>query len=113
MNKFLRNSLKDLRHEFHIAERRPCSEEETQKYTQFIKEGQSLPENITASKEYGMGGEVIYHFYISDQSDLSHEELYEYIMLKQLQNIRTIKNCVVFFTALSIISLLISLISNF
>lgn len=113
MNETLRNSLNNLRQEFQITQKLPCSKEDEKKYSQLIAEGHALPDNIVVSKDYGMGNEVIYRFYVVKDSGLSSDEMSEYIMLKQLQNIRTIKNCVVFFTILSVISLLVSFISNF
>lgn len=113
MNESLRNSLNNLRQEFQITQKQPCSTEDEKKYSQLMAEGRTLPENIIVSKDYGMGNEVTYHFYTTKNLELSNEELSEYIMLKQLKNIQTIKNCVVFFTVLSVVSLLISFISNF
>lgn len=56
-----------------------------------------------------MGNEIEYNFYSVNVPELSNEEKLDYILLKKLQTLKTIKNCVMFFTVLTVISLIFSL----
>lgn len=104
------DELNALRDNFLSSKKTPCSKEDENKYCQMLKQGQSLPENIVVSKEYGMGNEVRYHFYVTEADVLSEADRLEFIMLKQLQILKTIKNCSLFFVALGLISIIISIL---
>ena len=42
--------------------------------------------------------------------DISHEDLQDFCSLKQAKDIRTIKNCVIFFTVVAILSLAVTIL---
>ena len=86
-----------------------CSEEENQEYMELIKQKKLLPKEIIR-KELS-NGNAPDRYYKEIPIDISQEELQEYCMLKQTKNINTIKNCVVFFTVLTVISLVRTVIS--
>ena len=78
-------------------------------YVDMMRAGRPLPPDVCAG-EYAS-------FYQLQETDLSREELAEYLQYKQAcdletikNNVKTIKNCVVFFTTLTVISLIIALI---
>ena len=47
-------------------------------------------------------------FYTVFETDLSQQEILEYLTYKKLDLIRTIKNCIVFFTVLTVLSIILS-----
>ena len=57
-------------------------------------------------------GTKVDRFYRLVKQELSDEEWKEYIALKQYMDIHTIKKCVVFFTVLAIISLILGIIAG-
>lgn len=85
---------------FYTRER--CSQEESDEYRILIKEKLPLPEDVGYNPQYN------YYFRYKEASD---EDLQEYLSLLQFTHIRTIKNCVVFFTILSIIGIILALIA--
>lgn len=105
MAKSIKEELKELRYEFQLLEKVPCSDEDTKKYREYMQNGTPLPNGIDYSKNYGVGNEFEYFFYTVNVPELSEEEKQEYLMLKKLRSINTIKKCVVFFTTLTVISI--------
>ncbi|MBQ2719691.1 MAG: hypothetical protein IJF73_06450 [Clostridia bacterium] len=104
-----KSDLNRLKFSLGISQKVQCSEEKTEEYRKLISEGQALPdgvfcENANDTPEYAC-------FYTVQDAPLTKEELAEYLQYKQLRSIITIKNCVVYFTVISIISLCIALIS--
>lgn len=106
MAKTIRGELKELKYEFQLLEKVACSDDDTKKYREYMQNGTPLPAGIEYSKNYGVGNEFEYYFYTVNIPDLSNEEKQEYIMLKKLKSIDTIKKCVVFFTTLTVISII-------
>lgn len=86
-----------------------CTQEETEQYRVFIRTNKPLPDDIFLEDPC----ESFETFYKIKNNDLSKEELYEYLQYKKLKHLKTIKNCVVFFTVLTAISLVIGFISGF
>lgn len=103
----LSEKLTELRTESGLIVKTPCTEEEKKLYFEYIKNKEALPDGVKV-KEYTEYGEKQYSFYTLTESNLSDQEKSEYILLKQLKSIETIKKCMIFFTALTIISLIFS-----
>ncbi len=103
----LRDELHSYKFAFDLLQRIPCSKEENKEYKAILKNGGSLPEGVFPYVYEG-GEEPNGEFYTIYETDLTQAELDEYIAYKQLYMIRTIKNCVVFFTVLAVISLIIA-----
>ena len=100
----LKGKLNSFRIEHGICKRNFCSNEENQKYKKILAEGGTLPENVfNYTDDWTRDGE---EFYTIQKSDLSEEEIKELLMYKQLSMVKTIKNCVVFFTVLTVIGLI-------
>lgn len=59
-----------------------------------------MPSNVTQSRENPN------KFYTVKDSGLTEDERRLYIELKKLEHIKTIKNCVLFFTATAVIGLI-------
>ena len=104
----LRQELLDYKEQFELIQKIPCTREENKAYTKLLKNGQPLPENI-CKYEYSMDSdyEEFYTLYIPELSD---SEIAEYLTYKKLALLNTIKNCVLFFTVLTIIGLVGSLL---
>lgn len=104
-----RNIEKEIFHtklELGLIQKIPCSKEDNEKYYETIKRGEGLPEGVCED-------DYTETFYTLCKPDLTHEQRQEYILLRQYEKIKTIKNCVVFFTVLTIISLVASIILCF
>ena len=101
--KNLRETLQELRFGVDFTQKISCSSEDNQKYLQMIKDGLSLPDGVYQYKEEQ--GNVYQQFYTLYETDLTPEEKLEYIQLKKLSHVKTIKNCIVFFTVLAAIGL--------
>ena len=106
----LQKELHSLQYDLLLRQRIDCSKEENQKYRELLKNGGSLPEGVFAYKNDL--GENIYQYYtVHIPENLSKEERLEYIILKQYELIKTIKNCVLFFAILAAISFLLSFLT--
>lgn len=107
----MRQELNELKFETGLFQRIDCSKEQTEYFRQILKEGNSLPEGVY---QYRDGfGEQLDKFYMIHDTNLSKEEREEYIALKQYVRVNTIKNCVIFFTVLMVLSLIASFILVF
>lgn len=113
-SKDAKDMLRESRFEYGILKDVPCSEKDNQKYQKMLEKGEKLPDGVCQYKNAATG-EFIGEFYtVIDQhfSDSEKQEYLKYVELsykkEELRHIETIKNCVVFFTVLTVISLLIS-----
>lgn len=100
----LREELEDLKYRNGLLQKIDCSIEDTKKYQQMIKNGEPLPDGVFQYKD--QTGTPVDSFYTIYQADLDEKEKLEYFILKQSLHIQTIKNYVLFFTVLAVISLL-------
>ena len=100
----LRKELRDYKMEFDLLQKTPCTTEENEKYEKLLKSGGTLPDGVFA---YTYGGEEsTSEFYTVYEADLTEAEIQEYLTYKQLSMIKTIKNCVLFFTVLTILGMI-------
>lgn len=107
----LKKELNSLQYEIQLMQKIDCSKEDNKKYRELSKQGLPIPEGVYAYKSDT--GEEMYQYYtIHIPTELTKEERVEYIMLKQYQNIKIIKNCVLFFTILTAISLIVGFFSG-
>ena len=109
MAKNLKRELMDLKIESEILNKTYCSPEQNKMFEELLNAGQPLPSGIYLCIKEDGEPSVKYFCEISD-SGLTQGELMEYIALKQLKMVKTIKNCAVYFTALSIISAVVGFI---
>ncbi len=100
----LANELLELKYKLGILQRTDCTWEEDDKYRSLLRENKPLPDGILYDAPSD-GSLELPHFYKVQKANLSKEELAEYVQYKQLKSIVTIKNCLVFFTVLTILSL--------
>ncbi len=102
----MKDVLNDLYFDALFLQKVDCSREDNKKYNQMLKNGEALPNGVFEYKNEGNEGWGI--FYTIYKPDLTHEEKLEYILFKQTGMIRTIKNCVIFFTVITILSMFIN-----
>ncbi len=100
----LRNELRAYKFEFDLLQKIPCSKKENKEYQKLLKEGGVLPEGVFAYV-YDSGETSTTEFYTIYETDLTESEITEYLTYKKLSLIRTIKNCIMFFTVLTIIGM--------
>lgn len=103
----LRLALEEYKEKFDLIQKIPCTREENKAYSQMLKNGQPLPQGVIKD-EYA--GEGYAEFYTVYTPDLSEKEIQEYLTYKKLALLNTIKNCVLFFTVLTIIGLVSGLL---
>ena len=100
----LRVTLNEFKENFNLIQKIPCTKDENIRYTQMQKSGQTLPEGVHAYEYSTVDGYA--EFYTVYIPDLTPAEVQEYLTFKKLAMLNTIKNCVLFFTILTIIGLL-------
>jgi hypothetical protein len=98
----LRDELRSYKFEFGLLQKISCSKQENQEYQKYLKENSVLPEGVYAYV-YDNGETSPTQFYTVYETDLTESEITEYLTYKKLSLIRTIKNCIMFFTVLTII----------
>ena len=107
----LKQELHYLQYELKLRQRVDCSKDDNKKYKELEKNGLPLPEGVYPYRTVD-NGESLYQYYtVYIPENFSAEERFEYILLKQFELIKTIKNCVLFFAILTIISIVITLIA--
>ena len=102
----LRDELRAHKFEFDLLQKIPCTKQENKEYAKLLKDGGTLPEGVFAYV-YVDGETSTNEFYTIYETDLTESEIQEYLTYKQLSLIRTIKNCVMFFTVLTIIGMVV------
>lgn len=73
------------------------------------EEGKELPEDVYEKQYYDEEHSYQYYTYLESQ-ELTKDEKMEYILLRQNENMKTIKKCILFFTVLTVVSLIFSII---
>ena len=108
MENKLKRELEELRAAFFKTEEKTqCTPEEFHMYRRLQEKGQPLPEGII---EAPIGQNPEYTtFYKVKKATLTLEERNELLTLKKLKFLKTIRNCVVFFTVLAILDLIIGI----
>ena len=104
----LKKQLRELRFDMQFLQNIDCSENENKAYSELIKSGGSLPEGVLQRKTES--GVYYDEFYTVYDAGLSNEEEQEYIQYQTFLHIKTIKNCIVFFTSLTAISLIATVV---
>jgi hypothetical protein len=108
-NKRIKEVLDEYRLKYELYDHIECTKEENEEYKSLSEQGKSLPEDIYPIDSYwtllksGANSEFLRLL----RHDLTEAEIMELLMYKKLDMLRTIRNCVVFFTALTVISLIL------
>lgn len=102
----LRDVLNLYKFAYDVKQKIPCSKAENKQYQQILKEGGVLPDGVYAYvDELGVTSTTDFHTVY--ETDLSQQEILEYLTYKKLDMISTIKNCAVFFTVLTVLNIII------
>ena len=101
----LREELRAYKFEFDLLQKIPCSKQENKEYQKILKNGGVLPDGVFAYV-YDSGETSTTEFYTVYETDLTETEITEYLTYKKLSLIKTIKNCIMFFTVLTIIGMI-------
>ncbi|MBQ7761822.1 MAG: hypothetical protein IJ400_07185 [Clostridia bacterium] len=105
----MKNSLKqkeilNLKLKHNILKEVPCTDEESKEYAQMLKDGLPLPDDVHEPEFEG------YAFFKTDGADLTEQETSQLLALRKLDYLKTIRNCVLFFTTCAIISMVVAFI---
>lgn len=102
---YLRDEIVTYKLDFGLLQKIPCTKEENKKYEDLLNNGKPLPDGVFSYIENN-GKESNDTFYTIYETELTKEEINEYLALKKLKLLNTIKNCSVFFVVLTIISII-------
>ena len=108
--KDVRQELFDKQVEYGFLKIVDCSVQENTEYANMKNSGESLPHNVRQYKDTQNDQYVDKYYYLKD-SKLSDVEKQEYLKYIELDRLNTIKNCLIFFTVLTIISLILGFIA--
>ena len=100
----VKEKLRSYKFKLDLLQKIPCSKEENKEFERLLKDGGVLPDGVFAYEDLD-GEPSKTEFYTIYEPDLTDAEIAEYLSCKQVEMIRTIKNCVVFFTVLTIIGM--------
>ena len=125
MIKNMKKELLQLRLAADLMQVEYCTDEENEQYAAMLAANESLPSNVHKCKsDLPESAQTAPEFFKIYAADFDEEEEQKYIQLETLANIKeirahirvtreyvkTIKNCVVFFTVLTVIPLLVGAI---
>ena len=106
----IREELRRTKFELNLLQCVDCSAEDNRWCLHLVKSGQELPQGVYRKKD--IDGRELDLFYTVYDPQLTEQEMQEYIALMQYKEIRTIRKCVVFFTVLAVISLIVGIIAG-
>ncbi len=106
--KDLRKQLREYQFDFDLLQRIDCSYQENKEFQKILDDGGTLPEGVFSYKD-DENTDAPFGFYRIYQTDLTEEEMQQYLTYKKLSLLRTIKNCALFFTILTILGMAITL----
>ena len=111
----IRSKIKQYRAENGILHVIPCTEQENLTFEEAEKAGEALPEGVFHYRDEN--GKPIWEYYRMEDPGYTEEEVREFLTYKrialleeQAQHLKTIKRCVIFFTVLTVISLVTAII---
>ncbi len=105
----LKEQLRKYRFEYDLLQKLPCSKEENSAYAQLVKEGAELPEGVYAYV-YDNGETSSTEFYTVYEVPLTETEKAEYLMYRKLKLLKSIRNGILFFVVLTIVSFLFAIL---
>lgn len=109
INRRIKRELDRYRLKYDLYEKALCSQKENQEYKDLLKQGKRLPEDVRTNDDWRNVNDS--EFYRLVRPELTQEEITEYLMYKKLDMLKTIKNCIVFFTVLMIIGIFLFIIA--
>lgn len=111
MAKSFQRDITDLRRKYSLLKYKDCTAEESEEFEAIYKKDSNLlPEDIEASGSYASGNLEYVFRHVHNNTDISHEERIEYLLLKQTNHLSAIRKMLLFFVVLTCISLVTGLI---
>ncbi len=107
----LKEELQALRRDVNLEQRIACPKEENERYQNMVKQGLPLPTGVYAYKDAQTGAALNEFYTIYTPDDLTETERNEYILLTQINEIKTIRKYLYFFVVLAVISILVVVFS--
>jgi hypothetical protein len=105
--KDLRTELRTMKFEFDLLQRIPCSEEENRAFKRYLEDGQDLPQGVFRYRNSD-GKNSDSEFYTVYDPDLTEREMNEFLKMRQMQILKSIKGAIMLFgTAISVLLLII------
>ena len=104
-SKNIKEQLDEYRLKYDLYDQRLCTSEENKAYRELLKQGEKLPEDVYPLDTARLSDEK--EFCELLHSELTDAEITEYLTYKKLDMLKTIKNCIVFFTVLTVIALIL------
>ncbi len=98
----IKEELRRMRFELGLTEKVYCDEEEEESLKKMKKEKLPLPDDIKIDEHE--------YFYRYIDTDLSEQEIKQLILYRQTSYLLSIRNSMIFFVVLTIISIIVSLI---
>ena len=99
----LKREIVNMKYDLELVQKADCTPEENVEFTKLYNTQQELPADVFKYQN----GEGFYRVI----TPLSSAEEQEYLALKQCKMIKTIRNCVIFFTVLTVLALALSLLA--
>ncbi|HEY5583911.1 MAG TPA: hypothetical protein VIK78_05400 [Ruminiclostridium sp.] len=99
----IKDEMKSLLCDLGVFSKQRCTDDENNQFYKMKKQKQQLPEGVYPYEQ-------IYGYYRLVKTDLTDAEINRLIMLKQTQYLYSIKSSMIFFVALSVIAIILSLI---
>jgi len=110
----LRNELQQLRFDLGFLQKIDCTKEENNTYKKMLKNKESLPNGVCQYRDSSGTYDSFFTVWDSGLTDAEKQAYIQYQELLLIKNTNTliykIKNCVVFFTVLTVISLIILIV---
>ena len=111
----IRSKIKQYRAENGILHVTPCTEQENRAFEETEKAKKELPEGVFHYRNEN--GEPIGEYYRMQDPGYTEEEVREFLTYKRIalleeqnRHLKTIKKCMIFFTVLTVISLVAAII---
>ncbi len=104
-NRRIKRELDNYRLKYDLYEKALCTQKESQEYEDLLKQGKRLPEDVRTNNDWSNVNNS--EFFRLVRPDITQEDIMEYLMYKKLDMLKTIKNCIVFFTVLMIIGIIL------
>ena len=110
MEKDLKSELFDLKKEVGLWEREDLTPEENEECLKMLERGEELPEGVYQCQTVGNISKTFFRVY-NYEKELTKEEIYQYILLKQHEKLTSIKKYIWFFVVYTIINIALSVLT--
>ena len=98
--KDLRTELRTMRFEFDLLQRIPCTEDENRAFKRYLDDGVDLPQGVFRYRTAD-GKNSDSEFYTVYEPDLNEREINEFLTMRKLQILKSIKAAITVFGAIT------------